>query len=54
MKNSTLFLSMAALCIASKTLLGAEIAVNIVQGVLAGIAIYYVVKERKERNEQNK
>lgn len=54
MKNSTLFLGMTALCIASKTLFGADIAINIAQGALAGIAIYYIIKERKERNGENK
>ena len=54
MKNSTLFLGMAALCMASKTLFGADIAINIAQGALASIAIYYIIKERKERNGQNK
>lgn len=45
---------MAALCITSKTLFGADIAINIAQGALAGIAIYYIIKERKERNGENK
>ena len=49
MKNSSLFLGLTAICFASRVTLGTDVAISIMQGALAGIAIYYVRKEWRQR-----
>ena len=54
MKNSTLFLGLTLISWGTNSLLDAGIAINIMQGLLGAITIYYVVKEMRTRNEHNR
>ena len=54
MKNSTLFLGLTLIGWGTNSLLDAGIAINIMQGLLGAITIYYVVKEMRARNEHHR
>lgn len=52
MKNSTLFTILAGVCWGTNSLLGSDIAINIMQALLGSIAIYRIIKEIKEMRDE--